>query len=306
MKKKILINLKNFNINNLLFAKRIITKKYKVIKVNKDIKTDSQLINLIKKNNPEYIIAGLENYNSITLKNAKNLIGISRIGVGIDNVDAVYLKKNKIKLFITKNKFLYISVVEQVIGLIFYILKKLNLNKINSRYKFFSPTNLLFKKNIGIIGMGKIGRLLASYLSFFGCKILYYDPNVKTKKFQKINNVQNLLKFSDIVTINANFSLSHKNMADKKFFSLCKKSVIFINTSRGGFVNENDLYNFLKKNKKSFAYLDVFNNEPYKGKLLKLFNFYGSNHIASSSIESRNEIEKQSIKNILKNEKDKY
>ena len=305
-KKKILITLKNFNLKNLFFAKKILIKKYKVIKARKDIKIDLQLINLINKNNPEYIIAGLENYNSVTLKNASNLIGISRIGVGIDNIETNYLKLNKIKLFITKNKFLYISVVEQIIGLIFFILKKLNFNKINSSYKFFSPGNLLYKKNVGIIGMGKIGRLLANYLLFFGCKIFYYDPNVKIKKFQKINKLQNILKISDIVTINANFSSSYKSMVDKNFFGFCKKNVIFINTSRGGFVNENDLYNFLKKNKKSFAYLDVFNNEPYRGKLIKLLNFYGTEHIASSSIESRNEIEKQSIKNILKNEKDKY
>ena len=77
--------------------------------------------------------------------------------------------------------------------------------------------------------------------------------------------------------------------------------MILINTSRGELINENDLFNFLKKNKNAFAGLDVFQKEPYYGKLLKLKNVLLTPHISSYSIETRSKMERDVCNLILKN-----
>ena len=78
-----------------------------------------------------------------------------------------------------------------------------------------------------------------------------------------------------------------------------KKNCILINTSRGGFINEEDLYKHLKKNKFFFAGFDCFKNEPYSGKLLNLKNFFGTSHISSNTYESRMAMSKKSFLNIV-------
>ena len=78
-----------------------------------------------------------------------------------------------------------------------------------------------------------------------------------------------------------------------------KKNCILINTSRGGFINEEDLYKHLKKNQSFFAGFDCFKNEPYNGKLLNLKNFFGTSHISSNTYESRMAMSKKSFLNII-------
>ena len=81
---------------------------------------------------------------------------------------------------------------------------------------------------------------------------------------------------------------------------MAKKNLILINTSRGDVLNENDLYDFLKKNKLANAGIDVFQNEPYFGKLKKLNNIILTPHVGSYSHETRVEMERNIFKLISK------
>ena len=95
--------------------------------------------------------------------------------------------------------------------------------------------------------------------------------------------MNNIFKYSDIISIHQSYLKNKNNCIDKHFFNIAKKNLILINTSRGDVLNENDLYNFLKKNKHAYAGLDVFQNEPYFGKLKKLNNITLTPHVASYS-----------------------
>ena len=87
----------------------------------------------------------------------------------------------------------------------------------------------------------------------------------------------------------------------KKKFSLLKKDIIFINTSRGGIVDEKYLYKFLKKNEKSCALFDVMLKEPIRDKkLLKLKNFFLTPHLAGSTVEIAEVASTDCIKKVIK------
>ena len=305
--KKILINTSSFNINNFFFfRKKFNLKKYKII-FNKKIKTDYDLIKSFRKHQPEYIVAGLENLNEKTLSAIKyKLLAISRVGVGIDNIDLNYIKKNKIKLFVTNNKIKF-SVSEHTIFFILYLIKKMKFNIKKYKKKENNIQGSLLKdKTVGIIGLGNIGKKVANDLSKLSCKILFYDPFVDFyKSYKKILTIKNLFNQCDIVTIHASYDKRHHNIIDKNVLNSAKKNQILINTSRGGFINEDHLFSHLKKNKLYSVATDVFKKEPYKGKLLKLNNLVSTNHIASNSKETRDAMEKDSIESILKYDKKK-
>ena len=89
------------------------------------------------------------------------------------------------------------------------------------------------------------------------------------------------------------------NYIDKRLFNIAKKNLILINTSRGDVLNENDLYNFLNKNEYAYAGIDVFQNEPYFGKLKNLNNIILTPHVSSYSHETRVEMERDILKLIL-------
>ena len=135
----------------------------------------------------------------------------------------------------------------------------------------FKFGRLLSGKTIGIIGFGNIGSDLFELLKPFGCKIMVNDILLKNNFFKKKNiknsSLKNLLSNSDIISLHIPFNKNNLNFFSKKKILLLKKDVIFINTSRGGLVDEKYLYEFLK-NKKSCAIFDVMLKEPIKDKKL--------------------------------------
>ena len=89
-------------------------------------------------------------------------------------------------------------------------------------------------------------------------------------------------------------------LIDERKIKLMKKDVIILNTSRGEIIDENALYNSLKKNNLMGAGLDVFHDEPYSGPLLKLSNVILTPHIGSYSKEIRNKMEIEAANNIVR------
>ena len=146
-------------------------------------------------------------------------------------------------------------------------------------------------KTVGIIGFGNIGSDLHKLLKPFKCKIIVNDINKKNKNFSLYNiqnsNIQSLLKKSDVISLHIPLNKKNFNFFSKQKFDILKKDVTIINTSRGGIVNEKNLYNFLKTRPNSKAFFDVMLKEPIQDKkLLKLNNFYLTPHLAGSTIEA--------------------
>ena len=292
-------------------------------------KTDKTSINLLKNNNINYyynpknkkfsrnellkiignyhgIICGTDKIDRAVINKAKKLKIISRVGVGLNNLDLKSLKKSKIKVTYTPGAPTQ-TVAEYTIGLMIYLLRRMNVSRKSLEkgkwLKIFGKN--LNEAKIGIIGFGRIGSEILKLLKAFHCKdILVNDVNVNRKNLNKYSakkaTKKEIFKNCNLITIHLPITEKTRNLITKKEIAMMSNDTILINTSRGGIINEGNLYDALKKNKIYSAALDVFAKEPYLGRLRKLDNCHCTTHIASMSTSCRNKMELEAAQEIIR------
>ena len=109
-----------------------------------------------------------------------------------------------------------------------------------------------------------------------------------------------MLKESDFISIHLNYNKNTKSFINADLLSLMKNECILINTSRGGIIDEDALYNTLKNNKIGGAGIDVFSQEPYYGKLCGLNNVVLTPHIGAYAKEIRIKMEVEAVNNLIR------
>ena len=260
--------------------------------------TDKELKKLLVDNKVSYVVAGLENYNREVLNNT-NIKIISRLGSGLNNIDIKYAKKKKIKVFSTPDGPVE-AVSELTLGMIIAMLRDIiNLNNQMHRNIWEREIgNLLLKKNVLIIGYGRIGQNLKKLLIPFKANIIIYDKIKKYKKNKNYMPLRKALRKADIITFHTN---TDKEILGKSEFKLLKKGVIICNSSRGSVINEREIITNIKNKKIKKIWLDVFNNEPYSGEMTEYKNIIMTPHIGSYAEETRKKMELKTIQNIIDN-----
>lgn len=258
----------------------------------------NEIIELCK--NAAGIIAGTERLDAHILKNLTMpapLKVISRCGAGVDNVDIVTAKRLGIKVFNTPDAPTS-AVAELTVGLILNLLRKIN--KADSAIRnggWEKPMgSLLSGKKVGIIGFGRIGKKVAELLAPFGCMIRYYDIMNDNDSGRQFLPLHKLLEECDIISLHVS---SKEQIISEHEILLMKKGAWLINVSRGGVVDEAALYAALKERHLSGAALDVFEQEPYTGKLKELDNAILTSHIGSYARETRVKMEMEAVENLL-------
>lgn len=256
-------------------------------------------------NGVDGLIAGTEPLTRNVIYSAQDLKVISRCGIGIDNIDLDAMNERGIRLYRTPEG-PALAVAELTLGLILDSLRSISyLNrKIRSGGWEKKMGRLFTGKTVGIVGMGTIGKKLTTLLRPFSCKILARD-HVTDMDFAGENSINyveldELLKESDIVTLHLPLDSDTKGLFNRNLFSLMKEDSIFINTSRGCLVDEDDLYEVLKDGRIAHACLDVYRNEPYTGRLIELDNVTLTCHVGSYAKEARMEMERQAVENLIK------
>ena len=238
------------------------------------------------------IIAGQENLNSSILNKTSKLKVISKYGVGLDNINFEYCKKQNIQVKWTAgvNKR---SVAELTLSFMLTLCKNFYPTSIQLKNGVWNKTGGidLSQKTIGIIGVGNIGKELIELLKPFRCKILVndiLDQSNYYKKHQLFSTLkEKILKESDIVTIHTPLTQQTTNLINLNSIQLMKKSAFLINTARGPIVNQNALKKALLNQWIAGAALDVYSTEPPTDKkFLNIPNLICSPHIGGNSQES--------------------
>ena len=237
---------------------------------------------LIENISKENLIKKLPNFDGVTLRVAelgseilehcKKLKVISRHGVGYDNLDIKYLKKNNITLLITATANA-VSVAEHVMYMILSLSKGITeYDKIVRTGNFTKDvgkieTYELLNKEILITGFGRIAKHLIKRCLAFEMKVNVYDPFVDKKTIElmggkKIEDINMGLKTADFLSIHMPLTSETKNLINLAKLKTMKKKAIIINTARGGIINETDLDTALNNKIIFGAGLDVFEKEP--------------------------------------------
>ena len=262
-----------------------------------------ELINFL--NGCDIAIIGMEEINEKILQRLPELKFISKFGVGMNNINLEDLNKYNVKFKVTKgvNKR---AVSELTLGFILNLIR--NISKSSSEIK-----NGIWNKNgglglssltLGVIGFGNVGKDLIKLVAPFDIKILVNDiKQISIPPDQsnlKIVDKDYLFKNSDIITIHTPLTNLTFNMINKSVFEKMKTGSFIVNTSRGGIINEDDLYDALNRNIISGAALDVYENEPpLVTDLIKDDRVITTPHIAGNSNEAVINMGLASIKQII-------
>lgn len=248
------------------------------------------------------IIAGTETIDADILKKLNKLRVISRCGTGIENVDLEAAKKKKIKVFNTPDVPTR-PVAELTVGLLLSLLRKIHQMDSDIKDGKWEKKmgNLLYGKRVGIIGFGRIGQKVGELLSGFDVEIAYYDVEKKSASFNCAKmGFKEILSWSDIVSLHLAPAAKSGHIIGEKEIGLMKKGGWIVNASRGDVIDEGALYKALKEGYLTGAAIDVYEEEPYNGKMRDLENVLLTPHIGSYAKEARIEMEKQAVENLLK------
>ncbi len=243
--------------------------------------------------------------NEKSLANADRLKLICIAATGTNNVDLEYTKSRGIAVT-NVSGYSTNSVVQHTFAMLFYLLEQL------SYYDSFVKSGEYAKNDIftnisrpfweikgktwGIIGLGTIGKAVASIASTFGCKVIYYSTSGRNNSpdYPQVE-LDELLKTSDIVSIHAPLNDKTRNLITYEKLKLMKNTGILLNLGRGFIVNEAGLARALDEGLILGAALDVLENEPIKenNPLLKIKNpdrLLITPHIAWASVEARKKL----------------
>jgi len=244
------------------------------------------------------------------LRECPKLQIVARHGVGYDNVDLNYLNQNKQALAITGTANA-VSVAEHVMTMFLCLVKQINKsdNFVKSG-KFKEKNELpnffeLYKKNILIMGFGRIGQALAHRCLGFEANIYVYDPFVDQQAIENKNcrkiEFDAGLSIADFISIHMPLTNETDKLISKDQFLLMKKECILVNTARGGIIDEEALVWALKNKKIYGAGLDVFETEPpsTNNPLFKLDNVLLTPHNAALSLECRKRMAVETCQNIV-------
>ena len=268
--------------------------EYLINPFNKKL-TENELIEVVA--DFDVIIAGTELITKKVMDAATNLKMISRVGIGLDSVDLLEAEKREIVVSYTPDAPAP-AVVELTIGLMLTLLRSVQLSNMEMHngkwHRFFGRR--LSEVTIGIIGIGRIGTGVLQCLQGFGSlKILVndisYDKNLDQKFNIEWSDKETIYQRADVITIHTPLTTQTRDMIKKEQLLSMKEDAIIINTARGGIINEQDLYEVMQDGHLSGAAIDVFDFEPYNGKLKEIRRCILTAHMGSMSVDCRTSME---------------
>jgi len=275
-----------------------------ILKSNKKFRVDVKT-GLI----PQQLKREIGNYNAIIvrsgtkltsdiIKKADKLKVIGRAGVGLDNVDVEAASQKGI-IVMNAPGGNTVSTAEHTMSLLLALSRNIPQANVSvkegkwERKKFMGVQ--LYGKNIGIIGLGRIGSEVAKRAISFGMKVFAYDPFLSSEKAEqlgvKLADFKSILKNSDYITVHTPLTKETRHMIGVAELKLVKEGVRIINCARGGIIDEKALEKAIKDGRIAGVALDVYETKPTDGnKLFNYDNVIGTPHLGASTQEAQKEV----------------
>ena len=263
-----------------------------------------------------FIVRSATKVTQELLEAADNLKVVGRAGTGVDNID-VQAATNKGVVVVNTPDGNSMAAAELAVGLIYSVFRNIPQAYANIRRNDYRRSSIkgyeLNGKVAGIIGLGRIGSLVAERLRGSHMEVIAYDPYVADERFKGLSvrrceELDELLESSDLITVHIAKTELTTNMLDAPQFAKMKKGVRIVNAARGGIINEQALYDAITGGIVAGAALDVLQKEPnfelppdkqdYKNKLLELDNVIYVPHLGASTQEAQYNVGVQIAKSV--------
>jgi len=255
---------------------------------------------------PEELVKEIKNYDAIIVRSATkvtkevidaapNLKIIGRAGIGLDNVDVDAATQRGI-MVANAPEGNVISAAEHTLALLLAQARKIpqaNTALKGSEWARKLKGVELYDKVLGVIGLGRVGALVAARAKGFEMRVVAYDPYVSKDRFQElgielVDSLDELLKEADFITIHLPLTDSTRGLISDKEIGLMKNDVRIVNTARGGIIDEKALAKALESGKLAGAALDVFESEPCTSSpLFNLDQVVVTPHLGASTVEAQ-------------------
>lgn len=255
---------------------------------------------------PEELKAVIRDYDAIVIRSSTKLTAdiieaadrlkvIGRAGIGVDNVDLETATKKGVVVMNTPEGNT-ITTAEHTISMMLALARRIpqaseSVKSGRWEKKKFMGTEV-FNKTLGIIGIGRIGKIVADRATGLHMNVIAYDPFISQETISKLGvelvPLDELLRRSDFITVHTPKTKETIDLIDKKAFEKMKNGVYIINCARGGIINEKALYDAIVSGKVAGAALDVFTEEPPKDNpLLELEQVICTPHLGASTEEAQ-------------------
>lgn len=258
------------------------------------------------------LVSGRLKIDKGVLESAKKLKMIQRTGVGTEMLDMEEIKSRGIPVYVNAGVNAR-SVAEHTLTLMLSCLKRIPAidrqvrNGVWKKQETGTSCHELYGKTVALVGVGAIGRLVATYLHCFGAKIIYTDLFRMSEEQEValgatyVSSFEGLLPLADILSFHCPLTDDNKEMLNASTISKMKDGAIVVNTARGKLIKEDDLYEALSSGKLASAGLDVHYEEPMlqDDPLCALDNVILSPHIAGLSFETFHSMMKGAVENIV-------
>jgi D-3-phosphoglycerate dehydrogenase len=226
---------------------------------------------------------------------APNLKVVARAGVGLDNVDVKAATAAGV-MVVNAPQSNIVSAAEQAIALLFAVARRTpnaNASLKSGEWKRSKFTGVeILDKTVGVVGLGKIGQLVAQRLAAFGTHLIAYDPYVQPARAAqygvRLVTLEELLREADIVTIHLPKTPETLGLIGERELAMVKPGVILINAARGGLIDEDALAIALKEGRVGGVGLDVYATEPTTSSpLFEFDNVVVTPHLGASTDEAQ-------------------
>jgi D-3-phosphoglycerate dehydrogenase / 2-oxoglutarate reductase len=254
------------------------------------------------------IVRSVTQVNRSLLSHAKAMKVVGRAGNGIDNIDVDACTDLGI-IAVNTPEANIMAAAELAVGLAFCVFRNICLADQAARKDEFRRGrmigNELEGKTAGIVGLGRIGSIVARKLAGIGMRVIAYDPYITEERFaragaEKIDRLEDFLSQADLISFHTPKTKETVNMLDAPQLALCRKGVRIVNAARGGLVNEKALYDALVSGQVAAAGIDVFDKEPsydrkpgeqnFEHPLLTLPNVVVTPHLGASTHEANRNV----------------
>jgi len=247
------------------------------------------------------MIAGIEPLTENVFASANSLRVVSRCGAGLDSVDLVAAQRHNIAVSNTPEAPSQ-AVAELTLGLMLAALRRICQTDRQLRASEWPRMQgqLLAAQVVGIVGLGHIGRRVARLCQAFGAEVVAHDPYItQSPDGITLLPLEKLLTQANVISLHLPYGSGTHHLLDAATFARMQPGTVVINAARGGLVDETALGEALASGKLAMAALDVFEQEPYRGPLLKCDNIILTSHIGSLARESRQRMEIEAAENLL-------
>ena len=250
------------------------------------------------------IVAGVEPLTARVMDALPQLKCISRVGVGMDNVDIEYAKQKGIIVCNTPEGPTR-GVAELTLAMTMSLLRRIpQADAAMHQHQWKKQIgNLILDKKIGVVGLGRIGRLVSELFRGIGNPVIGFDPYADKEwadaKGVALKTFDEVLSESDILTLHIPGNKDKSPVIASVEINKMKDGAFLINIARGGVVDEEALVAALKSGKLAGAAVDVYTKEPYDGPLCDLDNVILTPHLGSYAKEGKLKMEVDACKNLI-------